>query len=88
MLLTHGLLEDVGGAAGQRLGALGLAARAVDAGEQVEALGEVGVLLAEDFAADVLRALGFNYFGVGRGYAAQPFPAEAEDLYSDSNGGI
>jgi hypothetical protein len=32
-------------------------------------------------------ALGFHYYGVGRGYAAQPFPADAEDLYQDANGG-
>jgi UDPglucose 6-dehydrogenase len=32
-----------------------------------------------------LRDLGFKYYGVGRGYAAQPFPADADDLYQDIN---
>jgi UDPglucose 6-dehydrogenase len=39
------------------------------------------------YGPEVLRALGFRYYGMGRGYAAQPFPADAEDLYQDANGG-
>jgi UDPglucose 6-dehydrogenase len=38
------------------------------------------------YEPDALRALGFKYYGVGRGYAAQPFPADADDLYQDNNG--
>jgi UDPglucose 6-dehydrogenase len=42
------------------------------------------------YEPETLRALGFDYYGVGRGYAAQPFPADAEDLYDvyESNGGL
>ena len=40
------------------------------------------------YEPEALRALGFHYYGVGRGYAAQPFPADAEDLYQDANGGV
>ena len=36
------------------------------------------------YEPDGLRELGFAYYGVGRGYAAQPFPADAEELYSDA----
>ena len=39
------------------------------------------------YEPEALRALGFHYYGVGRGYAAQPFPADADDLYQDTNGG-
>src|SRR5947208_2162593 len=39
------------------------------------------------YEPEALRALGFHYYGVGRGYAAQPFPADADDLYQDANGG-
>jgi UDPglucose 6-dehydrogenase len=38
------------------------------------------------YEPDALRELGFHYFGVGRGYSAQPFPADADDLYSEPNG--
>jgi UDPglucose 6-dehydrogenase len=59
-------------------------------------LGRVKTLMRGDVFVDgrnlyeleALRALGFKYYGVGRGYAAQPFPADAEDLYLDNNGGI
>jgi len=40
------------------------------------------------YEPEALRALGFRYYGVGRGYAAQPFPADADDLYQDTNGGV
>ncbi len=33
------------------------------------------------YEPETLRTLGFAYYGVGRGYAPQPFPADAEDLY-------
>lgn len=39
------------------------------------------------YEPEALRDLGFRYYGVGRGYAAQPFPADADDLYPESNGG-
>ena len=39
------------------------------------------------YEPEALRALGFHYYGVGCGYAAQPFAADAEDLYQDANGG-
>ena len=37
------------------------------------------------YEPEALRDLGFKYYGVGRGYAAQPFPADADDLYQDVN---
>src|SRR5947207_168521 len=40
------------------------------------------------YEPEALRALGFHYYAVGRGYAAQPFPADAGDLYQDANGGV
>jgi UDPglucose 6-dehydrogenase len=50
--------------------------------------GEVFVDGRNLYEPEALRALGFRYYGVGRGYAAQPFPADAEDLYQDANGGV
>jgi len=35
------------------------------------------------YEPETMRAYGFAYYGVGRGYAPQPFPADAEDLYLD-----
>lgn len=39
------------------------------------------------YEPEALRDLGFTYYGVGRGYAAQPFPDDADDLYPETNGG-
>ena len=50
--VAEGFFEDVGGAAAEGLGVGEAAARGQDAAEQGEALGEVGVLLAEELTAD------------------------------------
>jgi len=38
------------------------------------------------YEPETLRGLGFRYYGVGRGYAPQPFPDDAEDLYLETTG--
>jgi UDPglucose 6-dehydrogenase len=35
---------------------------------------------------DGVRKLGFTYYGVGRGYAPQRFPADSDELYATANG--
>jgi len=37
------------------------------------------------YEPEALRSIGFNYFGIGRGYAPRPFAADADDLYLDSS---
>ena len=62
--------------------------RALDLGRVKRLMrGDVFVDGRNLYDPEALRALGFHYYGVGRGYAAQPFPADAEDLYQDGNGG-
>src|SRR5436305_2279823 len=63
--------------------------RALDLGRVKRLMrGDVFVDGRNLYEPEALRALGFHYYGVGRGYAAQPFPADAEDLYQDANGGV
>ena len=63
--------------------------RALDLGRVKRLMrGDVFVDGRNLYKPEALRALGFHYYGVGCGYAAQPFPADAEDLYQDANGGV
>ncbi len=38
------------------------------------------------YEPETLRNLGFKYYGIGRGYAPMPFPADADDLYTAPTG--
>jgi UDPglucose 6-dehydrogenase len=37
------------------------------------------------YSPEEMRSLGFTYLGVGRGYAAQPFPADSDELYGEAS---